>query len=114
MPAAQEFPVFDQWYQTCDWILQTCDRMPKHTRFTLSGRIANLALDVTALLTEAIYRKDRTDLLRRVNLLLEQLRIFFRLAKDRRYLSLSQYEFVSNAINQCGKMVGGWLKISAS
>jgi len=113
MPDTQKYPLFDQWYHTCDWILQTCDRMPKHTRFTLSGRIANLALDVTALLTEAIYRKDRADVLRRVNLLLEQLRIFFRLAKDRRYLSLSQYEFAGSAIDRCGKMVGGWLKTSA-
>ncbi len=114
MPAIHDFPIFDQWYQACDWILQTCDRMPKHTRFTLSGRIANLALDVTALLTEAIYRKDRAELLRRVNLLLEQLRIFFRLAKDRRYISLTQYEFAAAAINQCGKMTGGWLKTSAA
>ena len=54
MPAVQEYPLFDQWYQTCDWILQVCDRMPKHTRFALSGRIANLALDVTSRSTESL------------------------------------------------------------
>ncbi len=110
MPAPSEYPIFDHWYQTCDWILQTCDRMPKHTRFTISGRIANLALDITALFTESIYSKTRMPLLQKVNLLLEQLRILFRLSKDRRYINLSQYEFISEALNNSGKMTGGWLK----
>ena len=88
--------------------------MPKHTRFTLSGRIANLALDITALLTESIYSKTRMPLLQKVNLLLEQLRILFRLSKDRRYINLSQYEFISEALNSSGKMTGGWLKTLAT
>ena len=110
MPAPTEYPIFDHWYKTCDWILQACDRMPKQTRFTVSGRIANLALDITALLTEAIYSKVRIPLLQRVNLLLEQLRILLRLSKDRRYISLAQYEYITDALYQCGKMAGGWLK----
>lgn len=87
--------------------------MPKHTRFTISGRIANLALDITALLMESIYSKTRVPLLQKVNLLLEQLRIMFRLSKDRRYINLSQYEFISEALNRSGKMTGGWLKTLA-
>jgi hypothetical protein len=113
MPSPTEFPIFDHWYKTCDWILQACERMPKHTRFTISGRIVNLSLDLTALFTEAIYSKARVPLLQKANLLLEQLRILFRLSKDRRYISLAQYEFISGAIQQCGKMTGGWLKTMA-
>ncbi|MCC6414121.1 MAG: diversity-generating retroelement protein Avd [Saprospiraceae bacterium] len=110
MPPPTAFPVFDTWYKTCDWLLQTCDKMPKHIRFTLSGRIANLALDITALLIEAVYTTDRKPLLTRTNLLLEQLRILLRLAKDRHYISLQQHAFAANSINETGKMVGGWLK----
>lgn len=110
MPAPSEYPIFDHWYKTCDWILQACDRMPKHTRFTLSGRIANIALDITALLTEAIYSKVRLPLLQRVNLQLEQLRILLRLGKDRRYISLGQYGHIMEALHVSGKMTGGWLK----
>ena len=110
MPAPSAFPVYDAWYKTCDWILQTCDKMPKHTRFTISGRISNLALDVTLLFIEAIYTSERKALLLRINLLLEQLRMLLRLAKDRHYLSLQQHAFAASAINETGKMVGGWLK----
>lgn len=59
MPPVSSYPIFEQWYKTCDWLLQACDRMPKHTRFTISGRIANVALDITAVLVEAIYSQDK-------------------------------------------------------
>lgn len=110
MASTDSYPIFDEWYRTCDWILQTCDRMPKHTRFTINGRIANMGLDITALITEAIYTKDRAPILKQINLLLEQLRILFRLCKDRRYISLPQYEFIAAELNKCGKMAGGWIK----
>jgi hypothetical protein len=110
MPPVSSYPIFEQWYKTCDWLLQACDRMPKHTRFTISGRIANVALDITAVLVEAIYSQDKKALLQRLNLLLEQLRILIRLSKDRKHLTLAQYAFISEALNETGKMTGGWLK----
>ena len=110
MPKVSDYPVFDHWYKTCDWILQTCERMPRHTRFTLSGRITNLSLEIVSLLTEAIYTASRQTLMQRINLLIEQLRILFRLSKDRRYISLSQYEHISAALYLFGSMIGGWLK----
>jgi hypothetical protein len=103
-----EYPVFAKWYETVDWILTRCEGFPKDVRFTISNRISNLALDVLERITEAIYTKNRTSILRAINLMLEKLRILFRLCFDRRYLSFSQYEHVSKAINETGKMVGGW------
>lgn len=110
MPIPQDYPVFNQWYKTTNWLLDRCERMPKHTRFTISGKIANLALDITELLLEAIYTKERSSILRKVNLQLEKLRFFNRLCKDRRYFSITQYEYFAKAINQTGQMIGGWYK----
>lgn len=104
------YPIFEHWYKTTDWILDKCDKMPKHTRFTVAGRISNLALDTLDLINEAIYTKEREPLLRRVNLNLERLRIFFRLCCDRRYLSPTQNQFIQQEINTAGRMCGGWAK----
>lgn len=104
------YSIFEQWYKTMQYILDRCDAMPKHTRFTISGRIVNLSIENIELITEAIYTKDRNGLLLRLNMNLEKLRIFVRLSKDRSYISLAQYEYLSEAINTTGKMVGGWLK----
>jgi hypothetical protein len=110
MAQPQDYPLFDHWYRTVNWLPERCERMPKHTRFTVSGRMVNLATETTELLIEAVYSKERTQLLRRINLNLEKLRFFNRLCKDREYLSLAQYEFLAREINKAGKMCGGWAK----
>lgn len=110
MPRPIDYPLFDHWYKTTDWLLGRCERMPKYTRFTVSGRMVNLATETTELLIEAIYTKERARLLKLINLNLEKLRFFNRLCKDRRYFSLAQYEYFAQQINTAGKMCGGWSK----
>lgn len=105
-----DYPLFELWYKTTDWILEKCDKMPRHTRFTINGRIANLALDTLDLINEAIYSKQKKPLLLRVNLNLERLRIFFRLCTDRHYLSAAQNQYIQQEINNAGRMCGGWIK----
>jgi len=102
--------LLEHWYKTTDWVLDKCDRLPKHTRFTLAGRIANLALETLELITEAAYSKEKKALLTQVNLRLEKLRLLFRLCHDHQYISTAQYEFVQAEINTAGRMCGGWLK----
>jgi hypothetical protein len=102
--------LLEHWYKTCDWLLDKCDRFPKHTRFTLTGRIGNLALDILELLIEAAYSKEKKKLLTRVNLQLEKLRFLLRISYDRKYLSLQQYEFIQKELVTAGKMCGGWIK----
>lgn len=104
------YPLFEHWYKTTNWILDKCDRMPKHTRFTMAGRIANITLDTLDLINEAIYSKERNNLLKSINLNLERLRIFFRLCQDRGYLSPAQNQYVQQEINVAGRMCGGWMK----
>lgn len=76
--------------------------------------MANLALDTVELLLEAIYSRERKELIKKINMKLEKLRFFNRLCKDRSYLSVTQYEFLARAINESGKMCGAWAKSSPS
>ena len=107
---SHQYPIFDQWYKTNDWILQRCDTMPKHTRFTISSKIASIALENTDLIIKAIYSKQKLALLNTLNLNLERLRIFFRMCKDRRYISIKQFGYIIDELNITGKMCGGWIK----
>ena len=104
----EDYPVFVKWRGTLDWILDAVEKFPKSVRFTLSGRIANLALDVLEGIVEAIYTSPRRNILNRLNLDLEKLRVLFRISHDRRYISTRQYEFISGEMNETGKMIGGW------
>lgn len=112
MAQANSYPLYEHWYKTLNWILDRCDRMPKNARFTVQSRIANWSLEISEWILEAIYTRERVEILRRINRNLEKLRLFFRLCKDRQYISLGQYEHISREINEAGKMCGGWLKSS--
>lgn len=110
MPADIELPLFTHWTTFLKWLLQTTEKFPKRIRFTFSQRIENLALDIVEDLVQAQYSKRKTELLRRINLNLEKLRILVRICFEMRHLSGNQYEYASRQINEAGSMVGGWLK----
>jgi len=49
-------------------------------------------------------------LLREANTKMEVLRWLVRMAKERQIITTRQYEFSSEKLAECGKMVGGWRK----
>ena len=106
----EDFPVFVKWSDATDWILDTVEKFPKSVRFTISGRIGNMTLDVLEGIIEAIYSKDRSHILGKLNLNIEKLRVMFRISYRRKYISRSQYEYVSEMLDETGKMLGGWKK----
>lgn len=106
----QDIPLFEHWYKTNNWILDRCEKYPKHTRFTVSSRICAISLEIIEAIVQCVYTREKRPHLESINLRLETLRIMFRLSHDRRYISGDQYEFISKAINETGRMVGGWLK----
>lgn len=106
----EDYPLFVHWYSSLDWILSAIEKFPKNARFSLASRIADAALDTLELVIEAIYTRRRADILDRINLYIEKQRVLFRLAHDRRYISNSQYEHVAKALDEAGRMAGGWRK----
>lgn len=105
-----DYPLFVHWYKTLDWILGSVEKFPKNVRFSLASRIADAALDAMEGVVESVYSKNRGFLLGKVNLHFEKLRVFFRIAHDRRYISGRQYEFIAQSIDEAGRMAGGWKK----
>ena len=88
-PDRAELPIFTLWIGFLEWLLPTTEKFPKRARFTLANRIDNLALDIAEELVEARYTRDKTAILRRINLRLERLRVLLRLSYRLKYLSHS-------------------------
>jgi hypothetical protein len=105
-----DYPIFVQWYKTLDWILATIENFPRKARFSVASRLADQSLDTVELIIDAIYTKNRLPVLDKINLALEKQRILFRIAHNRSYITLRQYEYISKELNEVGKMVGGWRK----
>ena len=110
MSNREDYPLFVHWYKTLSWILTTVERFPKQARFTIGQRLIDSSLDIVEHIIEAIYTKKRAHILDSINLSLEKQRVLFRIAHDRRYLSTQQYEYIVKALDEAGRMTGGWRK----
>lgn len=105
-------PVYTVLVDLTGWTLDRTASLPKSQRFTFGERVDRLTLDCLELTLEAIYASPdkKAASLRRVNLNLEKLRVFWRLICDRRWISQQQLFFVSQKLDEVGRMIGGWLK----
>ena len=97
-------------YDVILWLMGRVEKFPRSQKFTLGDRIVNISLDTLDLLIEATYTRDRLALLRKANVQLEKLRYLIRICHDLKLLSAKQYAYVSNEINEAGKLVGGWIR----
>lgn len=106
----KELSIFVKWLEFLKWFLPTLEKFPKKSRFTVTNRIENMALDIVELLIEAKYRRDKKLILKKINLCLEKIRILLRISHGTQLISTKSYNFAVKSINEVGMMLGGWLK----
>jgi hypothetical protein len=107
--AGTDLLVLARFEEFTGWLLERTAKWPKSTRFTLTQRIENHALDVVEDLVVARYRpQGRRALLEAVNLRLERMRHLLRLARGAEACPFSVFEASMKAIDEAGRMVHGW------
>lgn len=106
-------PALEAMYQLLLWLVPTLEKFPRSQKFLLGDRLQTQALAVLDCLIAATYSRDRTGYLRSANLELEKLRFGIRLAKDLKHLEFKRYEYAARALDDVGRLVGGWLKANA-
>jgi hypothetical protein len=104
-------PIHTATVEWLGWTLDRTARLPKNVRFTFGQRLDNLTLDALILVTRAVFspRPEKAPLLRELNLLLEQLRVLWRLVQDRGWISQQQLLYANGRLDEIGRMTGGWL-----
>ena len=102
-----------RWEQILDDLLTRTEKFPKRARFTFAVRIEDLALGVLDALVQARWARDKSEPLALANRDLERLRVFLRLAHARGFLPHEAYERTSRDVDECGRMIGGWIRHDA-
>lgn len=110
MTQEQELIVITKTYDLILWACNHTSRFPRNHRFVLGERVERNLYDLLELLIQAKYRRQRQPLLADANLKLEVLRFQMRLAKDLQCLKPNSYGFAAKAIDEIGRLVGGWLR----
>src|SRR5437773_5832952 len=108
-----ELMVVTRAYDLVLWSCRHTARFPRSHRFVLGERIERNLYDLLEGLVQARYTRERRPLLVQANLTLEVLRFQVRLAKDLQCLRVNSYAFAAQALDEIGRLVGGWLKSGA-
>ncbi len=107
--AAPELLVLARSEDLCSWLLGETPRWPKRSRFTVTQRLEQHALDLVEELTIARYqRRGRLDRLRHVDLLLERMRRLLRIGIRVQTCDPKTFERALRGIDEIGRMLHGW------
>lgn len=107
--------------ELCDYIFLISERMPKKTRFTLTVRLQNMALDVISYIytaNEVFIRneKDRERIeermyyQRKAGTSLKLVGYVAHIALQQQAILPKQFEKISQLIYVCGNLLGGWIQ----
>jgi hypothetical protein len=110
MNRTRELTVITKTYDLILWSCHHTAKFPRSHRFVLGERIERNLYDLLETLIKARYTRERDSLLRQANLTLETLRFQVRLAKDLSCLKVNSYGFAAKAIDEVGRLVGGWMQ----
>lgn len=113
MKRDEELTIFKKAYELTLEIYKQTELFPKHERFLLTATFKNACLEILTEIVQANEARVKSGRLEKVSQGIEKLRILVRLSKDLKYLSFKKYEGLSEAINEVGKMLGGWIKYSS-
>jgi hypothetical protein len=110
MKRSEELTVITKTYDLILWSCNHTSKFPRNDRFVLGGRIERNLYALLESLIRAKYTKQRQRLLEDANVTLEILCFQMRLAKDLQCLKVNSYGFAAKAIDEIGRLIGGWLR----
>ncbi|MBI3680493.1 MAG: diversity-generating retroelement protein Avd [Acidobacteria bacterium] len=102
--------VVQRAYELVLWLLPKAERFPRSFRFTVGERTVAAGLDLLLALVEASYSADKSAFLDQASRKTNTLRYLLRIAKDLKLLTVDSYAFVSEKLEEIGRMTGGWRK----
>jgi hypothetical protein len=100
----QDLPIFIQWMAFLKWFFLATEKFPKKVR------INSLALNVIEDLIEARYVSNKRQILKKINITLEKIRVLLRICFESQVLPQKAYEHSAFSLNEIGRMLGGWMK----
>ena len=87
-------------------------RFPKPVRHTLGGKIDSLFIEIVELVLTAsrLSKNQKLPLVDRASIKLDALKFFLEIAWEIKLLDNRKYIFLSEKLDEIGRMLGGWLK----
>ena len=110
-----DMPIFTRTYDLLTWLLPATNHFPRAHRHTATQRLLDAAFDLRERLEEANLRQGsaRLERLALADEALARVRVYLRLATRWGWLSAGQYEHVATLVNEIGRLLGGWQRVTS-
>jgi four helix bundle protein len=107
-----DIPIFKKSYDLYKTFHEYRRVVPKQDRFTIFERSESAILEVIECIMQASgeSKKEKLPTLERASLKLNTLRVFVRLMKDVKAIDGKKYINIESAIDEIGRMLGGWIR----
>ncbi len=109
-----DVPIFKQTYDLYKTFYGYRNLIPKQDRYAIYERCESLILDVleNILVASKLSKtdKEKPATLERASAKLNLLRVFIRLMKETRAIDAKKYLALQAAIDEIGRMLGGWIR----
>jgi hypothetical protein len=102
--------VVQKAYDWALWILPKVEKFPKSYRFSVGQSMVTASLELLMNLVDATYQARNAGSLAAAVREVNRIRYLARLAKDLRIMNLNGHEYAAKAMDEIGRMTGGWLK----
>lgn len=108
----EEFKMLQKTYDMIIYGNICLKQFPKSEKYALASDVKKSMYNLLRLIVETNKKYYKKTTLQQIDVELDILRTFIRLAADRnlKYLPLNKYENWAKLLNEIGKMLGGWIK----
>lgn len=108
-----DFIIYTRMLEAHLWLFEKVSSFPKKQRFVLGQEIERSALNCLRYIIEANNARSPQktyEKLWMLNVELEVLRSLLRVGYEMRFISVNSLGFITEKIDEVGKMCGGWMK----
>lgn len=107
-----DIPIFRKTYDLYKIFYGFRGSVPKQDRYTIWQRCESLMLEVLEgiLYASQTGKAEKLPILERTSVKLNFLRVFVRLMKDTKAIDTKKYLIFESAIDEIGRMLGGWIR----
>ncbi len=110
----RESPIFTRTYDLIRWLIPMTVKFPRSQRFVLAEAVQRTALRFQERLIEAARADNPVPFLHQADTDLIKLRFYLRLCRDLELMSIGQYGHAARMVAEVGRLLGGWIRSSAS
>lgn len=109
-----DIPIYQKTCQLYKLLYSCHGAIPKTQLYTLWQKTESITIDILEAIldTSYVYGDARIKILFKISAKLDLLKTFIRLSRETNSISQAKYLEIQNLMQEIGKMIGGWLKMS--